>query len=556
MYLPAYTDASGAPSRRLALHGIVYFVLLFLLACAQPVSNYLMSAAEVLLFANWVLEWDMRRKFSRSNFHALLVAYGVLLLVHLVWLLPSDNWAYGLDDLRKKLPFVAIPLVLLTSRRLSRPQLLTILAGYVLTVFVATVVGRVRYHLMPDLPYRDIIPYISHIRFALNVCFSVVLLGALLLVRLRSRRRGLPPRLFFPRSGVERSWLWDLLLLLLLLSLLQFLLVIRSYTALAVLFVVALVLTVAFRRRIASRSLRAALLVLEVGVALAAAALVGWHVRQYYKPVPLASQPLQELTAAGRPYRHKCDGLMENGNLVNNYVCREELESEWALRSALPLDSLTPNGYAVYPTLVRYLNALGTTKDSVGIQRLSAADVAAIEQGVANPVYVEGSHVRSMVYVMLFEYECYRHFRVVKDFTMLQRFELWRNGWRVFCRHPLFGTGTGDVVDECHAQLQRDASQLAGTAKHAHNQYLTFLISFGAVGFLLIVGAFVWALRRERACRSALFAAYLVIVLVSFLTEDTFETLAGCVFVTYFFCLLPRHQALLNPADPSAEPHE
>ena len=100
------------------------------------------------------------------------------------------------------------------------------------------------------------------------------------------------------------------------------------------------------------------------------------------------------------------------------------------------------------------------------------------------------------------------------------------------------GVGTGDVVDCCHKQLETDGSPLAGTKKHTHNQYLTFLVTFGLLGFSIIVLMFVYAFRRQRLLRIPAVLAFVTIVLVSFITEDTLETLAGCVFSVLFLCLM------------------
>ena len=399
------------------------------------------------------------------------------------------------------------------------------------TVFVATIIGRVRAATISDLPYRDIIPFISHIRFALNVCLAIVLIVWFMVTRRTEnweRITGMRP--------LMKDWLFWVLSAVLL-SLIDFLFKIQSYTAFAVLFVILVVMVIAYRKRIRSKALRVASVV-TLSVIVGAFVLTTFlMVRSYYRPVPLMEQPLAEMTANGNPYQHKQDGLIENGNYVNNYICAKELESEWIKRSSMGLYDTTVNGYTVYPTLLRYLNALGTTKDSAGICLLTDEDVAAIEKGIANPVLVDGSPLRRMYYVMLYEYESYRNFRAVKDFTMLQRFELWHNGWRVFHKHPLFGTGTGDVVDACHIQLIIDESPLKGTKKHVHNQYLTFLITFGILGFSIIAVVFFVVIKKSRLMQLPAAAAYICIVLVSFITEDTLETLAGCVFSVLFLCL-------------------
>ena len=490
-------------------------------------SVFLMNLGWVFLLVNWTAEWigtgkDFRReRLENLRNNRLLQAFLLLTALHLVAMLWSANWLYGLDDIRKKLPLLAVPLVILTSRPLQRRAWGNVLGCYVAAVVVVSVVGLVRYFTMADLPYREIIPFISHIRFSLNICLVV----ALLLWQGVHMVRDLPP---------ERRW-YALFYLVGIAYFLFYLFLLQSYTGMAVLFVLAAVLLVAYWKRMCNRPLRNALFVVWLVMLLAVVGVSVYYVNDYYRLRPLSSQPLQSCTANGNPYRHECDGFVECGNYVNNYVCEKELQEQWTLVSDVSLDSITALGYAVRPALVRYLNAMGCTKDSAGVACLTPEDVSAIEKGIANPVYLKHPSLRKMYDIMLFEYESYRCYHSVRDFTMLQRFELWRNGWEVFRCYFITGTGTGDVVDECHTQLQASDSPLAGTTKHVHNQYLTFLITFGSVGFVLIVFAFVRGVRQGKRWRRFPFLVVLTVSLISFFTEDTLETLAGCMFVAFFW---------------------
>ena len=208
---------------------------------------------------------------------------------------------------------------------------------------------------------------------------------------------------------------------------------------------------------------------------------------------------------------------------------------------------------------------MGVTKDSLGMTHLTPTDVAAIEKGIANPVYLQPGP-RKMLYVLFYEYENYRCYHSVSNFSVLQRLELWAAGWRVFLQHPLMGVGTGDVVDACHQQLGEMGSPLADTELHTHNQYLNFLLAFGLLGFGLIAFFFVRAIVRgiengklkvEKSGHlqpksqfsilnsqfSILYVAFLCILLISFISEDTLETLAGITFSVMGFSLLsPRRE--------------
>ena len=483
------------------IHRRIYLVLLALLGGCMVTSVWASNLVWVLLGANWILEGRWREKWQMACNSRLLQAFVALYLLYLVGMLWTSHVANGFTILQVKLPLLVVPLVVLTSRPLAGRARWIVLGAYGATVLVVSIIALVRMLTIPDLPYRDAVPYISHIRFALNCCMVIYLAVAV---------------------GTRRA-----LILLLALWMLVFLALIHSYTAFAILAVVSLVLLL-------TRYRRWPLVALWLLLAGTAAFLVGHEAKAYYRFIPQATEPLQTYTAGHRPYEHWQDGIIENGNYINNYLCPEEMRAEWQRRSTVPYDSVGDEGYTLQPTLVRYLNALGLTKDSVGVNALTAAQVRDIERGVANPVYESGNPIRKMVYVILFEREYYVHTHAVRGFTMLQRLELWRATFQVIADHRWIGTGTGDVDAELHAELRAMQSSLADTQKRSHNQYLSFLAAFGVVGFSFLLFMFLRPLSSPHSPLSAFLLAWLLTILISFLTEDTLDTLAGILFCTFF----------------------
>ena len=491
------------------VHRNIFIVLLTLLGGTMVTSVWAANLVWILMGLNWLLEGRWREKWQMAKESRLLQAIAVLYLLLLVGMLWTDNQGAGWSALQVKLPLLCVPLVLLTTRPVTGRARTMALGFYVTTVVVVSIIGLVRWMTIPELPYRHIVPYISHIRFALNCCIVIYLaFGVLLGKRWRENKR------------------MRILAVVLLVWLLAFLLLIRSYTAFAILPLVTLVMLLCYRR---SWPLIAVWVLLVGGSAV----WVGLECHRYYRLVPMATEPLQPCTVNGRPYTHAQDGLIENGNYVNNYICEQELRAEWNLRSRLDYDSLTATGYGVQPTLVRYLNALGLTKDSAGVAALTEAQVNAVERGVANPEYENGNPVRKMVCTLLLEREFYKHSHAVSGFTMLQRVEMWNASVSVIRDNMWFGVGTGDVEDVLQQWLVERDSELVGRRMNSHNQYLGLLVALGIVGFALV--AFVFgracpALRRQ----SPLLVAWMLTILISMLTEDTLNTLAGILFCTYF----------------------
>lgn len=506
------------------VHRHIYLVLLTLLGGCMVTSVWAANLMWVLMGVNWLLEGRWREKWHMARESRLLQALLALFALHLVGMLWTDNVAHGWSVLQVKLPLLVVPLVMLTTPAVKGRARGPILALYTGTVLVVSIIGAVRLFTIPDLPYRNAVPYISHIRFALNCCMVIFLL----LVGERW-------------NTADGRWWKNVVRILISVWLLTFLVMLRSYTALAVLAAVSLALAV--RMLPTGRWQPTALWLL---LAVATSVLVGREVKSYYRMVDSASAPLQAYTAGGRPYTHARDGIIENGNYINNYVCCEELRAEWQRRSNIPYDSTVADGYSIQPTLIRYLNALGLTKDSVGVNTLSEQQIHDIEHGVANPVYVSKNPIRKMVYVMLFEREFYNHTHTSVGFTMLQRIELWKAALHVVGENRWIGVGTGDVDDALHAELAATGSDMAGTYKSTHNQYLSFLAAFGIVGFSFLLFMFIRPLATRRPSpptrHSLLMLAWLLTILISFLTEDTLDTLAGILFCTWLLAFRKRQE--------------
>ena len=493
------------------VHRSLYILFVAFLGASMVTSVFLANLAWVLLGANWVLEGCWREKWQMAKESRLLQAFVGLYLLMLVGMLWTANSGAGWGTLQVLLPLLCVPLVMLTTRPITGNARKTVLIIYVLTVLAVSIVGLVRWLTIPGLPHRDIVPNISHIRFALSCCMVVYLCVGTML------------------DGAAKLLRW--LAVPLMLWMLVFLVIIHSYTGIIVLAVVSLVMLMARWRRWPL----IALWVLLVG---SAAAVVGHEVKSYYTMVPMAEKPLRELTVNGRPYEHAQDGIIENGNYINNYVCEEELCQEWNRRSSIDYKGKDNGGYYVRNTLIRYLNCLGLTKDSVGVNALSDAQISAVENGVANPVYASNNVPRIMVYTLLLEREFYRHTRAVAGFTMLQRMEMWGAASDVIKRNPWFGVGTGDVVDEMHEYLVANGSPLADKRMNCHCQYLGIMAALGIVGFAVVLLLFLRAMLPLRRFRSAmsgtLMLPWLLTILISMVTEDTLATLAGILFCTFF----------------------
>ena len=122
-------------------HRNIYLFGLALLAISLPTSMFGMSVSLFLLVFNWLFEGKFRYKRDRLKTNREVLLFCGLYVIHLIWLLASKNLAYGLHDLRIKLPLLVLPLVLGSSEPLSKKQFERVIDLFGLAVVFASLVS-------------------------------------------------------------------------------------------------------------------------------------------------------------------------------------------------------------------------------------------------------------------------------------------------------------------------------------------------------------------------------------------------------------------------------
>ncbi len=129
---------------RKKIHEQVYFYTLIFIAICLPLSIFATSVFQLVLLLNWMLEGRLREKWSRLVSNRALQVFLLIFALHLVGLLWSENMAYGLKVFKIKLPLLAFPLIIATSRPLDMPRVRSILLLFSMAVFVATLASVLR----------------------------------------------------------------------------------------------------------------------------------------------------------------------------------------------------------------------------------------------------------------------------------------------------------------------------------------------------------------------------------------------------------------------------
>ena len=482
---------------------------------------------------------DFKSKFSRfwqNKAAVLLVAF---YLMHVVGLLWTSDFQYALKDLRVKLPILVLPFILSSMEPLDRKRFDFVMLIYVLSAFVATQFSFVSYLKHDYEDVREISHFISHIRFCLNIVFSIAIIGYYIVkVKVPEPVEG-PTQIvpaFGMRVAIDRFLRW-----LLLIWFTYQIFIFESLSGYVILAAVVIVSAVyAFLRWKKSRGWHIAVGASALVVLVVATMVLVHFIKPLLRVEPVDFGILEKKTALGNDYWHDtvCNPL-EDGKYVGLYYCRKELQEAWPQRSQLPLNGTTTNGEELEATLARYLTSKGLRKDAQGVMALTDEDIRNIEQGVANYNNWRHPGLHARLSSTLFEYNLYRRFNNPNGGSLAQRIEYTRASFHIIRQHPWFGVGTGDVpqafsaaYDEIHSPLKEEFRF------RAHNQYLAIAVAFGWLGlaFFLFVLLYPWLSSKRN--HTYLYIVFLCIMLLSMFPEDTLETQAGATLFAFFEALL------------------
>ena len=512
----------------------VHVGALALAAVMLPWSEFLLSNAQFLLIGNWLVEGIVRKdlvgRFKRAFTSGPCLVFISFFALHVLGLLWTEDLGWGLDLCRILLPVIAFAPVLASSSRLSAKEFRTILLlGAWSTVASTMVCLTLRYDVIGRGGYRELSIFISHIRLALLLCFSI----AVFVLQW--------PGQLWKRVSHALGIGWCIFFLDRMSSLLGF----------AILGLIGTYIIWQWsssQQKITRLITRAFLMALPI----ACVGYARWCAFNYHASETMDLSRLETTSAGGERYFNDTLNLQhENGHHVWIQIADGELERAWNRRSRLDYHHLEQADQPFRSTLVRYMSSMGLRKDSIGALALTDADIQRIELGVSSVLTGRRDPIRARIDQVLYEVERFRETGNASGYSVAMRYEFLRAGWAIAQEHPFTGVGTGDTRPAFAAQYEHMSSPLEERWRlRAHNQYLTLLISFGMFGLLWSLFAWLWPAWRLGATKTPLFVCWAIVFGVSCLSEDTVETQMGATFFAFYYALLVFSAPVTRSADP------
>jgi len=506
------------------IHKKFYFFLLIATAVSLPSSKALMSILPFVLLFNWLLEGRLKEKLNLFFKNPAIWLLPSVFCLYLAELLRTDSMEWGIMDVKIQIPLLILPMVIGTSYQLNFRQVKTIIlffvAAVVATSFCSTYVW-LGFSGKEILDVRDISLFISHIRFALLVNIAVFSLAWFVFYR----------KLNTPRK--EKT-----IYMIVLVWLVLFLFILKSVTGIVIFIVTLLVLAFWLSFKVRHVILRFSIYVFLLMIPLFIGAYLTRSINDFYRIEKISPEQLNSTTKKGARYSNDLTNKqIENGHYVFRFIADDELRQAWNQRSQYNYDSTYTVGFNKF-TLFRYLTSKGLRKDAEGLSRLNDTDIHNIEEGIPNYLFANKYSLNNRIYQTIWEFNEYKNGRSPAGNSVVQRIEYFKIACQLISEHFWFGVGTGSYFPAY--QKKYDEHPFFHEQKfrqRSHNMFLSYWVDFGLAGFLFICFAYVYPVFRQKKTKSYLFLVFSLIVLLSFLNEDTLNNHDAITFFAFFYSL-------------------
>ena len=126
-----------------------------------------------------------------------------------------------------------------------------------------------------------------------------------------------------------------------------------------------------------------------------------------------------------------------------------------------------------------------------------------------------------------------------EDSTTGIRFAIWEVAAQEIKNSWIIGVGAGDIKPVLFKDYERQ--HLNGALEknlNVHNQYIETFLGQGIIGFLLLIGIFLFGFKHARKRKEILGSIFMLLILLSFGPESMLNNQMGVIFIAFFYFFL------------------
>jgi len=481
-------------------------ILLILLALSIFLSPFVNGVTHFALGIIWLaIATKTFPAFFKEKRNWWLIS---LYLVHLLGLIYTNNYLFAFNDLRIKFSWLLLPVILFSVGGLSRKQWMILLWLVTAALLVSFLFSYSVYLKNPAIDRRQISVFISHIRLSL-ILVSFVFFHLIELFE----SKPLSIKLIHALGVV---------------FILYYLFFLSSLTGIMV-FVG--VLPVFLYKKLKKSTLG----VLLISIFILIPVVYILKIAHDFYPSDTFKQVCINNSLNGNENSFLRLKMVENGEFVGVGLNESELEEEWNEK----FEKKYPFAYKKWfnVQLARYLASKHLNRNEQGLSKLRSQDLKNLQKGYANVIQAEKSVLYNRIYQIIWQIYHYKNGANPSGHTLTQRLEYWKTAWHIFKSNLIIGVGTGDLPQAFEEQYRKDNTRLIPKKQlRTHNQIFSFYLAFGILGGTVCILALVLPFYLTKK-KSIHLVVFFMIMLLSLLNEDTFETQAGSSFFALFYSI-------------------
>ena len=133
-------------------HRKLYIYFLFLLVFGVSLSKPLMSISVIGLTINWLFEGGFRTKLKKNkSIYCAPLILSSAFLIEFLWLTKTEVFSDGLLDLKTKLPMFFLPLIIGTSKNLSKQETRGVILSFFTGLTISSLLILKFFHFLESL---------------------------------------------------------------------------------------------------------------------------------------------------------------------------------------------------------------------------------------------------------------------------------------------------------------------------------------------------------------------------------------------------------------------
>ncbi len=409
------------------------------------------------------------------------------------------------------MPLILFPIILSSMKPLTRKQTDTVLWFYIAAIVFGAALSTEKYLSKDFVDVRELSVFISHIRFCLSIVFGTFILACFMVTRKN------PIALKIIMAALILWFLWLIVIF-------------ESLIGVIILAVVPIVMMIYFMIKRCRPAVNIAVFLSLLIILAFGSMSVIKAIKRNLIPEKVDFSTLDKTTKSGNPYKHDTISFMiEEGKYPGLYICKSELEEEWNKVSNVDFKDIS------FQCLIRYMSSRNLRKDAEGISQLTKEDIHNIESGISNWNYIYNPGIKTRLSKMLIAYQVYVNTHNANGSSEFQRIEYIKASLNIIKDNLIFGVGTGDLPDAFANYYEETNSNLLPQYRlRSHNQYLSITVGLGIVGLLWFLFTLFYPMIFDKKSHNTIYIIFLLIMLLSMLTEDTIESQAGVTLFAFF----------------------